>query len=478
MRADATISWVPDWVPAEAMRSFSVDTGGGLLAHCACPVVAQWDAIGEGLRRAQRALRALPIARVIAALDAVAARFCDRADPVRLRSRDAVVASTGFSPEAVERSFDVELANYRAAALRRLMRRELGCPEAVDGFQHDEALGGKTVAVGPRITLALFTGNVPGLPALSLVRALLVKSAVIAKVASGEPTFAAHFAQALAEEEPVLGAALLITYWDRADHGALRGALSQADAVIGYGGEAACAALRAQLLPGQRYIEHGHKLSVGVLSKGYVEAVGLAEVGQRVARDVSTFNQHACIAPQAYLVEGSVAEAARVAEAIAQALGADAASCPLGTLDGSAAAGLQLQRTAAAWAAATDPARGLWRAQGLDWTVILDRDVSSVSGSGNRVVRVVPLAALDGLSQALAPIARYLQNVGLGVLGEAFLPIAEHLARLGACRVSEPGRMAEPSVIWKHDGEACLARLVRFCDIEMHREVETDRETR
>ena len=42
------------------------------------------------------------------------------------------------------------------------------------------SIGGKTIAVGPRITLAIFSGNVPGLPALSIVRALLVKSAVIA----------------------------------------------------------------------------------------------------------------------------------------------------------------------------------------------------------------------------------------------------------------------------------------------------------
>jgi hypothetical protein len=57
----------------------------------------------------------------------------------------------------------------------------------------------------------------------------------------------------------------------------------------------------------------------------------------------------------------------------------------------------------------------------------------------------------------------------LGLLNHELFDTASALARIGARRISEPGHMAEPSLIWRHDGEACLSRLVRFCDIELHR---------
>jgi hypothetical protein len=430
-----------------------------------------WPVIGDGLRKAQLRLADMKVAKVVAAIDTVVQRWSDKSFEPRRRAREDVVRATGFSAAAVDRSFDVELRNYRSEFLWRTLRRELGSPEVLDGFHADGDLAGAALAVGPRITLAVLTGNVPGLPALSLVRALLVKSAVIAKVASGEPTFAAHFVATIAEVEPRLADAILVTYWDRHDEASLSGALAQADAVIAYGGEDACAAVRARVAPHQRYIEHGHKLSVGIVSRSYLEALGPAEVARRVADDVSTFNQHACIAPQAYLVEAGSDEVRAFAAEVAGALEHHARSCPLGTLDAVDASVLQLRRAEAAWGAAKSDGCDVWHAAGLDWTVILTPELA-MSGTGNRVLHLVPVASLDDAVRRLEPICRYLQNVGLGALGADFRNTAPKLARAGACRVSEPGRMAEPSMMWRHDGVECISRLVRWCDVEMHREIE------
>jgi hypothetical protein len=460
------ISWMPRWVATEQLSSFTIATGPWT---CQRPHTAQWSGIGDGLRSTQQALRAVPVARIIAAIDCVSRRWLDRKFEPRCRSREQVVMATGFSAEAVERSFDVELRNYQGDFLERTLRRELGTALVLDDFQPDEDLAGSRMAIGPRITLGVFTGNVPGLPALSLVRALLVKSAVIAKVASGEPTFAARFVRTLADVEPLLGDAIMVTYWDRDDAASLRGALSQADAVIAYGSDAACAAIRAQVSPQQRYVEHGHKVSVGILARSYLDAVGVEHAARSVATDVSVFNQHACIAPQTYLVQGDLAAARTMAHGIAAALEQYAHSCPLGTLDASDAATLQLRRTTAAWAAATRPECDLWQAPGLDWTVVLEPSLDAVSGAGNRVLRVVPVRDMQEALQKLRPIAGHLQNIGLGALGSEFWHTAQELARMGACRISEPGAMAEPSMMWRHDGEPCVARLLRWCDIEMHR---------
>jgi hypothetical protein len=249
----------------------------------------------------------------------------------------------------------------------------------------------------------------------------------------------------------------------------LDAALSVSDAVIAYGGEEACASVRARLKSDQRYVEHGHKLSLGLISLDYLRELGVDEVARRIALDVSTFNQHACIAPQAYLVEDRQGSARELAAAIARALAQYAQACPLGELAEADAAALQLRRAGAAWEAATRPNAELWHAPGLDWTVELSGRLLPLTAAGNRNLRVVGYTDLAAALEQIAPIGRRLQNVGVGARGAALLDTARALARIGACRISEPGHMAEPSLIWRHDGELCLARLVRFCDIEMHR---------
>lgn len=469
--AACSISWLPSWVPRDRIDDLRVGgTGAGEATawHCARPRLDAWAAIARGLTRAGDALRALPIADIVAAIDGAAARWCDRAWPVRVEARDRAVAATGFAPEVVDRSFDVELRNYRADSLWRALRRELGDPEVLDGPRPDAALAGATMAVGPRITLEIFTGNVPGLPALSLVRGLLVKSAVIAKVASGEPTFAAAFARSLAEREPRLGDALLVTYWDRHDRETLEAVLDHVDTVMVYGSQAACAALRALTRPHQRFIEHGHKLSMGLLSRAYLDRAGSDAVAALVARDACMFNQHACIAPQAYVVEGSTDEVRAFAARVADAMAAYARACPPGRLAPEDAAVLQMRRAAAMWRAATSPRHDTWCPPDLDWTVILTDDLDSDAGGGHRVLRLLPAAGLDDAMGKLRPYGPYLQNMAVGAVEQEMPSAVRALALLGASRICQPGYMAEPSMAWRHDGRMCIAELLRWCDVEMH----------
>ncbi len=131
------ISWMPSWTTAEQLSSFSIAASQQPPWICQRPDAAQWPSIGAGLRSTQQTLRALPVARIIAAIDTVAQRWTDRAFEPRRSTRDQVVMATGFSAEAVERSFDVELRNYRADFLERTLRRELGTPQVLDGFQAD-----------------------------------------------------------------------------------------------------------------------------------------------------------------------------------------------------------------------------------------------------------------------------------------------------------------------------------------------------
>lgn len=457
------VSHLPAWAAAEETERVRVSHHGGYEVDR--PRLASWPEVGRRLRAATSNLRALKISAIVTAIDTVAAQWCDRDWPVRRAARDAVVAATGLSVETVERSFDVELRNYRAESLWAVLRRELGNPQVLDDFCPDDDVSGRTMAVGPALTCHVLTGNVPGLPALSVVRALLVKSASVVKVASSEPTFAARFVDTLARAEPLFGDTIVVTYWDQTEIAVRDAVLAQADTVIAYGGDESCAAIRAATRLDQRFIAHNHKFSVGLLTRDYLDAAGLAETAEQVARDASMFDQHACIAAQAYLVEGSIETVTHFAESVQLAMRRYAATCPLGRPESSALAARRMRWVDRQYWAAQSPRRRVWTSP--DSLVSVDDTLADTAG-GDRMLQIVAVPSIDAMLDALRPYGSYLQNVAVGAPDSEMHTLAPALARLGATRLCAPGRMPDPSLIWKHDGRACVAELVVWCDAEMH----------
>lgn len=467
------ISYLPPWLGAEAVQRFeavtSIPPDGEWRWRGQRPARGQWARAAEGLKRAGQVLKQQPIARIVEAIDKVAVRWCDRQWETRRSARERIARATGFSLAAVDESLDLELRNYRADSLWRTLKRELGDPLILDSPRANGYLRGHSMAVGPELVLAIFTGNVPGLPALSMVRSLLVKAPVIAKVASGEPSFAAVFADSLREESAALGDALLVTYWSRDEKELVREISAQVDAVVAYGGTQALDAIRALMPAGVRLFEHGHKLSWGFISPRYVAERGEKEVFAAIAQDASAFNQHACIAPQVYFVEGSRENARALAQGVAAALAKKAEVCPVGTLSRGDAGRIQLARAQKAWEAQTSGKGDAWHDGALEYTVALEDSFSSPEGLGSRFLRIVAVEDLAHAMKQLQPFRAYLQNVGLGCASGELQAAAAALAAFGASRICEPGRMAEPSMMWRHDGRSCVAELLRYCDVEMHR---------
>jgi hypothetical protein len=190
--------------------------------------------------------------------------------------------------------------------------------------------------------------------------------------------------------------------------------------VIAYGGDQACAAIRAKVAPHRLYEEHGHKLSFGIVDAGYVDRHGPAEVARRIAADCSDFDQHASLSPQVYLVHEQHPRS--IAQHLAAAMRREAQGSPPGTIDTQDAAVLQHRRLVAEWRAAGSDHSEVWAPDSLEWTVVLDDTLMPLSGAGNRVARMV----------------------------------------------SVPDVM-----VWRHDGQPRIAGLVRWCDIKLHPELET-----
>lgn len=463
--SEPEVSWLPAWVTTEQVERTRVvgERGAFRLTR---PKLSAWPQVTRRLRTAAHGLRVLGVTDIVAAIDAAAARWCDRSWPDRMAARDRVVSATGMSEESVDRSFDVELRNYRAPSLLSALAREFGDPAVLDGPTPDRTLNGATIAVGPELACQVLTGNVPGLAALGLVRTLLVKSAVIVKVASGEPTFAAAFASTLADVERAFADAILVTYWDRADLATRAAVLGEADIVVAYGTDEACATFRAATRPDQRFVAHGHKLSVGLLSSAYLAAHDGERIARQVAHDASMFDQNACIAAQSYLVEGEPDQVAVFAGRVASAMADYAVACPLGDRTPGIVAGRAMRLAAARYRAAASPIGHVWH--GPDWTVVLDDTLTEGPGGGDRQLRIVAVPTLARALDMLRPVGSHLQNVAVGGTDHELPALTVALAGVGATRLCAPGQMSGPSLAWRHDGQPRISELVRWCDIEAH----------
>jgi hypothetical protein len=116
------------------------------------------------------------------------------------------------------------------------------------------------------------------------------------------------------------------------------------------------------------------------------------------------------------------------------------------------------------WAAQTSQRR-VWVSP--DSLVSVD-DAMTDSSGGDRSVQIVAVPDIAAMLEMLRPFGPHLQNIGVGATESEMRTLAPALARLGATRLCAPGRMPDPSMIWKHDGHSCVAELLTWCDAEMH----------
>lgn len=408
-----------------------------------------------------RNLRRLRVHDVARGIEAAARRWLEPSEPRRREVVARVVHATGMAREVVEHGLDVELGNYTAKALMAALVSEIRDPTFLDGFRPRDVPGAQSRARGPALIAYWFSATIPALPALSIARGLLLKSPAVARLSSREQAFAPAFVATLGEHLDGVERAVWLTTWPPERDDCLETLARRCDAAIVYGGPETCERLRSVLAPHLQFVEHGHKVGLGLISRSGLAADPVADLAANCAWDIATFDQRGCISPQIYLVEkdGPVSPI-EFAEALAGAMRWVERSLPASTIgiDELVATSLELQEVRYRGGR---PIRA-----GSGWVLVEPRVADAVPTVGRRVVRVVPV---DDLATALEelPSRRHLQNVSLRAQPEERGRILEILTELGASRICRPGRMAFPTVMWHHDGLECLGRLVRWTDLEM-----------
>jgi hypothetical protein len=410
------------------------------------------------------AIRSLPLD--VGAIGRAAHRLGDAADPLRRTAEAALPAVTGYSSAMVRLILDRSARDWSTARSRELLGREIP-PGALERFVPVHGTPTRVMAVGPRLALHICSGNVPGVAVTSIIRSLLVRAPTLAKTAAGEPLLAVLFARAIESVEPRLAGSLAVTHWPGGHSTVEDEAIAAADTIVVYGGADTVRSLRRRVPARTRIVEHGPRVSVGLVGHGALQTDETARAtAARVAWAVALFDQQGCVSPHVIWIEDSPVSADRFAALLGEALDRVEAELPRGSLDAAEAAAIRDVRTRAEFRAIDGEDVTLYEGRANGWTVIRDSMPAFEPSCLNRTVHVKPLGRLEQAGELIAPLRGFVQSVAIEGAGERLEPVARSLADAGATRITDFGRMPWPPPTWHHDGAGPLRELVTWIDLE------------
>lgn len=411
----------------------------------------------SSLSESRRRLRGMRASELADVLGAVGDRFAAGLDD---RVVTEVAANAGLTPAMARVVVQGMADTWTTRSLHRLLRSEFPDPAALDRFV--DGRGKEIRAAAPGVTMHIGAGSVPGVTVTSIIRALLVKSPVLAKPGAGDVALTTRFARELHRADDRLRDALAVQYWPGGDPGWKaweREALALADQVVVYGGDDTIESIRARTPAATRLIEHANRLGVAIVDPGTA-----ADADRHAARAVALFDQKGCVSTHLILFLGNHGDAARWCGRLAAALEALASTLPpAAASEGELSARHQLRGRLAVKRAVSGDIR-FWAGNAAAWTVAL-APPELLEPVGGRTAWVVPVPDLAGCQQVLAPLARVLQTVGITGLGARRHACAEALAAVGATRIVPLDQVPFPDSDWLHDGSRPLGELVRWAEL-------------
>lgn len=429
-------------------------------------VGAQWvRRLAERLREGREGLASHPVRSVAAALGRVGARFLEPADPLRARALELLPATSGLSPQMAAAVLDGMASDWTEERFLALLEAEFGDSASLDGFVRT---GDRQVrAVGPELCVQIVSGSVPGVGANALFRSLLVKGPTLLKPGRGDVVLPVLAAEAIREEDPILGDAVAVVYFPGGSEDLEDAALLAGDVVVAYGGDEAVRSLRARTSVTARFLAYHHRVSFGVVARDALHAAHFHQVVSEVAGAVAFFDQRGCVSPQVVFVEeGGATTPGEFARALAKALEVLEDHLPGGVLDPLEASARHQVTGTAEVMAASGAGVEVHHGGGAGWAVILDPASNFAPSCVGRVVRVRPVADVLDTPALVAPFASHLQSVGVAGCGDRLPRLAEELAHVGVSRITGFDAMPFPPPDWHHDGQGPLRALVGWVDLE------------
>ena len=306
----------------------------------------------------------------------------------------------------------------------------------------------------------VIAGNTPLLAWVSVLRALLMRSASFVKLpAGGAGEWGRLFVQSLAETAPMLAACVHLAQWPGGTTVLEAVLCDRVDLLLAYGSPSTISGLQILCPSSTGFVGYGHRVSFGLVPAD----ASFDTAAEGFARDVLLYDQGGCLSPHTIFVQAPRHARLRFAEGLADALREAVARYPQIERAPHAAARVQEARLLARMESGTVS----WEDRNLRWTVVAREDRSFAVSPAHGVVSVQPLSDLQALAVAVTPCAGHLQGcaVALTENGRGGEGWAKELANLGVSRICRPGELQKPPFSWREDGRDVLRSLMPPPDV-------------
>lgn len=411
---------------------------------------------------------------IIDILDEAVQKWIDPRYELRQFAEQWLPIITGYDREMIRLFLSRYIRQFRKEKLQRMVDEDFSNPMILDEFRPRKS-GGLYRAYGPELVTHIFSGNVPVLPLWSLSAGLLLKSATLGKVSSSEPLFPVLFAQTLKEIEPRFANGLAILWWKGGEETIERAAFSRSNAVVAYGGKETIESVKQEVPAQTRFLAHGHKVSVGVISKEFLSVTKGWQTAKLAAHDASWFDQQGCLSPHVFYVErGGSISPRDFAGMLANEMENFQQKHPRAQLTEEEHHAIVKMRSKIEFESFTNDQIDLIKSeQNSSWTVayLEGEEIQTKRDFPfsplNRFITVIAVeSVLDVRDYVKELAAGYIQTVGVGCSPQMFQHIIHMLGSCGVNRICALGSMSHPEPGWHHDGRFHLADLVHFCDVE------------
>jgi hypothetical protein len=344
-------------------------------------------------------------------------------------------------------------------AMEYRLIKTFGSLDVLDGWVENTDPNGSVSrirAFPPRL-VHMLAGNSPSAAMTSIADAALTKAVNVFKMPSADPFTTVAVLRTMADiapDHPVLQS-MSAVYWRGGDE-KVESVLYRSqyfDKLVAWGGGAAIENAAKYAGPGFGLISFDPKVSMSVIGREAFESEEtLLEVAELAAKDVTIFNQDACLAARYVCVEGNVEQVDRFCELLHERLGVDR--------DFASAVG---PKPASEIREAVDGMRFLepdYRVWGeFDGRGLVVRSPEMVDfHPTNKTVNVIPVDHMRDAA-ALATVAT--QTVGVYPTHRK-AEIRDDLATAGVQRLVKLGSAMKGSMGGPHDGMYPLHRFVNW----------------
>lgn len=417
---------------------------------------------------------ALPTEEQILALFTRLARaWSNPAYPRRIEALEALKAKSGLGGAFL----DVIIENFPSLlspeTIAKKIEGELGVMRAQDAPVSIGPAGGRIMFRPAGQVLHVAPGNVFLGCIESLIDGIVTKNVNFLRMSSADTSFPVIFAESVREldTEGVAAPRIAILWWEAGDDSVEGIFKREMDRIVFWGGYDALVNWKRGLGHSTQLVQHGPKMSFGVISRLGLESEDMRDLADRISLDMTMWEQKACNCPQMILIEKAASDdkVEQFLKTLAEGLEKKREEFPLGDrTDDENVEILRTRELALAKGIIKKEATRINGPKTLDWTIIYDeeKNLSLELSPLNRTIRVKRYSSTRSIEDLLKDRAFYLQTAGYALGEEEVADYAKILSKLGVTRLCRFGIMPIPTAGAPHDGSYALRDLTRVTVVE------------